>query len=144
MFGGYLSPQVDRTLKAMNVRKAGHMRHYRTCPKKTTHLCGNPFHYCAALPLQTKLRKTQMQLWKICRRNCTVFLETNVFVSDLRCSCATNAHTEKYSERWHHFLDTYHRFRFVTVSDVKRKKAIKSQTGSSRTSLDSMQTFLIV
>jgi len=58
--------------------------------------------------------------------------------SDLRCSCVTNAHSEKCPERWCHFLDTYHRFKFVTVSDVKRKKAIKSQTGSSRTSLDSM------
>ena len=36
-------------------------------------VCGNHFHYCAALPLQMQLQKTQKQLQKICKQSCTTF-----------------------------------------------------------------------
>jgi len=40
---------------------------------KTMRICGNHFHYSAALALQPQLQKTQTQLKKIHKRSCTVF-----------------------------------------------------------------------
>ena len=79
------------------------------------------FYFCATLPLQTKLRKTQTQFQKFHKRNCTAFqklmcvwtqpsasLEETFRLLEEAFQFAAQLHIwKKCSECWHHFFDVY-------------------------------------